>query len=111
MYERGLGVGRSAQLAGMWYSASAGHGDREAPYLHGLMLQSAGGGRRNQEEVARLFRLAAERGHADAQRALGMLYANGEGVARSDPEAAQWLHKSAAQGNDRAKQELARRRW
>ncbi|MEO6529027.1 MAG: sel1 repeat family protein, partial [Gemmatimonadaceae bacterium] len=54
---------------------------------------------------------AADRGHAESQYALGMLYANGEGVSRSDGEAAKWLKKAAAQGNDRARQELARRGW
>src|SRR4051794_37411993 len=39
-------------------------------------------------EAARLFKLAANQGNADAQVNLGVLYRNGRGVQQSDAEAA-----------------------
>jgi hypothetical protein len=111
MYERGLGVAPSMLVAAVWYSAAAGHGDREAQYRYALMLQYGSGVRQNPTEAAQWFLKAAERGHAEAQAALGMLYAIGDGVTQSDADAAKWLKRAAAQGSDRARQELVRRNW
>jgi TPR repeat protein/beta-lactamase regulating signal transducer with metallopeptidase domain len=45
---------------------------------------------------------AAERGHADAQSGLGILYAMGRGVDQNDKQAAAWFRKAADQGHDKA---------
>ena len=47
----------------------------------------------------REFRPLAEQGDADAQRYLGLMYANGEGVREDDAEAVRWLRKAAEQGD------------
>ncbi len=50
-------------------------------------------------EAAKWLRKAAERGHADAQFNLGVMYNNGEGVPEDDIEAVKWYRKAAEQGN------------
>ena len=46
----------------------------------------------------RLLRPLAERGDAEAQNNLGVMYDNGRGVPRDDTEAAKWFRKAADQG-------------
>ena len=55
----------------------------------------------------KLWRPLAEQGSADAQNDLGLLYANGYGVAQDDKQAAYWYRKSAEQGNANAQSNLA----
>ena len=40
--------------------------------------------------------------NAQAQVELSLMYAQGRGVVEDDTEAAKWLHKAAAQGNEKA---------
>lgn len=58
--------------------------------------------RRNPEEAARWYRLAAEGGNVDAQYNLGAMYEAGEGVPRDYGEAYKWLRRAAAQGDRHA---------
>ncbi|HBT97796.1 MAG TPA: hypothetical protein DEB25_09305 [Desulfobulbaceae bacterium] len=51
-------------------------------------------------------RLAAERGNAQAQNILGVLYAKGQGVTRNYQEAVNWYRRAAAQGNAQAQNNL-----
>jgi TPR repeat protein len=53
------------------------------------------------------YRLAAERGHHDAQYNLGFMYILGEGVTADVAEGLLWLHRSADQGNRSAMRLLA----
>ena len=48
--------------------------------------------------VEQQIRIKAEQGDAKAQNNLGVMYANGEGVARDDKQAAFWFRKAAEQG-------------
>jgi TPR repeat protein len=57
-------------------------------------------------ETVRLYRKAAEQGHALAQNSLGFMYENGRGVPLDDAEAVAWYRKAAEQGNDRAQHNL-----
>ncbi len=50
------------------------------------------------EEAARLFRLAAEQGNAEAQELLGRMYYWGSGVTGDKAEAARWYRLAAEQG-------------
>ncbi len=50
------------------------------------------------------FSVLAERGNPTAQFNLGAFYFNGQGVDRDERAAYEWLAKSAAQGNARARQ-------
>lgn len=45
------------------------------------------------------FKKEAKKGNADAQYALGILYASGKGVARDYKEAVKWYTKGAQQGH------------
>ena len=47
----------------------------------------------------KLARPLADQGDARAQSLLGLLYSNGRGVTRDDPEAARWFHRAAEQGD------------
>ena len=48
------------------------------------------------------YKLAAAKGHSDAQTALGSLFSSGLGVAQNFTEAARWFKKAAEQGNTSA---------
>lgn len=58
-------------------------------------------------EAARLYRRAAERGHAGAQVNLGRMHQAGRGVARDDAEAVRWYRRAADQGHPFAQFNLA----
>jgi uncharacterized protein len=45
------------------------------------------------------YRMAADKGDAQAQYDIGLLYSNGMGVSRDDKIAFQWFHVAAAQGH------------
>jgi hypothetical protein len=53
------------------------------------------------------YRLAAERGHDDAQYNLGFMYVLGEGVSPNVEEGLLWLHHAADRGNTSAMRLLA----
>ena len=54
----------------------------------------------------REWKLLAEQGNASAQNNLGVMYENGEGVARDDKTAAEWYTRAAEQGNADAQNNL-----
>jgi TPR repeat protein len=56
------------------------------------------GVKRDYQEAAKWYQLAADQGLAKAQVALGELYEAGQGVPRDDAEAAKWYRKAADQG-------------
>ena len=53
-------------------------------------------------DAVKWFRKAAERGHAEAQFALGACYCDGEGVEKNQTEAVKWFRKAAEQGQKEA---------
>jgi TPR repeat protein len=59
-------------------------------------------------EAARLFRLAAAQGHADAQFNLGYIFESGKGVETDRVEAIRLYRLAAAQGNAYATAALKR---
>jgi TPR repeat protein len=58
-------------------------------------------------EAARVMRVRAEHGEADAQYSLGNSYRQGEGVPRDYAESVRWLRKAADQGDAKAQSDLA----
>ncbi|MFC0349152.1 tetratricopeptide repeat protein [Undibacterium danionis] len=52
------------------------------------------------------FNGLAERGNADAQHVLGIMYDSGQGVAKNEQQAAAWYRKAADQGHAGAQREL-----
>ena len=55
--------------------------------------------RRESAEVVRMITEAAERGDAEAQSHLGIMYFQGHGVPQSGALAAEWFRKAADQGH------------
>lgn len=53
----------------------------------------------NYQVAVKLFRLAANNGHADARYALGSMYTYGEGVPSDNQEAVKWYRLAAGQGH------------
>ena len=63
-------------------------------------------------EAARLYRLAAEQGNAEAQTTLARFYETGRGgLAKDEPEAARLYRLAADQGNAYAQNKLADFNW
>ena len=53
----------------------------------------------------------ADKGDADAQNALGLRYASGDGVSQDEREAVSWFTKAAENGNVKAQVALGTRYW
>lgn len=51
------------------------------------------------EQAAKLYRPLAEKGNAEAQYVLGMMYRAGRGVERDNKEASKWYQLAAEQGH------------
>lgn len=60
------------------------------------------------EEAARLYKLAAAQGDAEAQAALGNFYMTGRGVAKDEKKALSYFSEAAEQGHVLALQVLAK---
>lgn len=72
-------------------------GNPNAQYRTGIILRDGlSGGEKQTREAAKMFQLAAKKGHFEAQFALGKLHFEGDGV-RKDYRVAARLYKSAAQ--------------
>ncbi|MBI4661709.1 MAG: SEL1-like repeat protein [Verrucomicrobia bacterium] len=67
-------------------------------YDTGLRHANGDGVKQDFTEAAKWYRLAAEAGHAAAQKNLGLLYASGKGVPQDYAEAEKWLREAAAHG-------------
>jgi TPR repeat protein len=87
---RGLALGRESEEAGSCF------GQLVVAWCHG---EGCGGVAQDYAEAARLYRLAAAQGHADALLNLGYMFANGQGVAQDHAEAVRLYSLAAAQGN------------
>ncbi|MGN7611840.1 tetratricopeptide repeat protein, partial [Magnetococcales bacterium HHB-1] len=83
----------------------------EASYQMGLLLERRSALKKeritNKNNALFYFTQAAERGLAQAQERLGLLYADGRGVDRNYQKAEFWLKKAALQGKIRAQYSLA----
>lgn len=64
------------------------------------------GGQVNNAKAAELFTIAAENGHAEAQRWLGNCYRYGYGVSKDLQKARYWYQQAANQGNRDARLQL-----
>jgi TPR repeat protein len=62
---------------------------------------------REMNEVIDMWRNAADQGYADAQRNLGIMYAQGQGAKQDFAEAERWLRKAADQGEALAQHNLS----
>ncbi len=56
----------------------------------------------NFEKAAKLYKKSAEKGYAEAQYSLGLMYSLGTGMEWDDAEAVKWYQKAAEQGHTEA---------
>lgn len=73
--------------------------DANAHFQRGLRYAQGEGVPQDYAEAVKWYRLAAEAGHASAQKNLGFLYASGKGLPQDNSEAEKWFRKAAAQGH------------
>ncbi len=66
------------------------------------MCRQGLGGPQDFEEALRWFRRAAEQGNGGAQNHLGLMYFEGDGIAKDEIEAYKWAYLSAQQGVEQA---------
>ncbi len=75
-----------------YYSYAASYfGDPQAQYSLAEMLRAGEGGKKDQRQAARWYKLAAQKGHARAQAQLGRLMLEGVGIQRSPVKGLMWL--------------------
>jgi TPR repeat protein len=96
---RGLALGRESEAAGSCFGQYVVGKCYRFGYFFGGVAQ-------DDAEAARLFRLAAEQGHAGAQMSLGYMFNNGQGVAQDTAEAIRWYRLAAEQGDADAQYNL-----
>jgi TPR repeat protein len=107
-YRDGLGVPRDYAQAVKWFRLAAEKGDAFAQIKVGGMYLLGQGVAEDHVEALSWFRKAAEQGHAGGQLLVGEAYLWGNGgVPKNLTLARDWLVKSAAQGNEKAKARLA----
>lgn len=68
----------------------------------GLSVQGGEGGPQDNAEALSWFRKAADHGSADAQYALGVIYADGTGVPADNEAAASWFDAACRNGSRKA---------
>lgn len=94
--------------ARIYYEKSAAQNySRGLNNLGMFTVQGRGGLTTNKAKGFELIRRAAEQGLARAQLNAGVMLASGDGVTKDIPKAIEWFSKSAAQGNEEAKKQLA----
>jgi hypothetical protein len=99
--ERGLALGRESAAAGSCFGQ----------YVVGACYYNGCGGvAEDYAEAVRLYRLAADQGHAGAQNNLGSMIEIGLGVAQDRAEAIRLYRLAAAQGDEFATAALRRLR-
>jgi len=97
IYARGWGVPRDTADALRWFQM-ANQPDSDGPRTDWAVIEGHG---IQQDAVQAIYwyRLAADKGHPEAQYNLAGFYASGKGVKRDEEQAARWVSASATQGN------------
>ncbi len=113
MYEQGIGVKLDYKEAIKWYRLAAKQGNADSQYRLGAMFSpnaynlakySQGRDVENADDelnswlrlAAKSYRLAADRGDANAQYWLGRLFAYGHGVKQDSEESEKWFRAAFA---------------
>ena len=86
----------TAALAALLLACAApAWADDHAQFQQGYTAYQAG----NYAQALRLWQPLAQKGNAEAQFALGLMYDKGQGVVKNDRQAAAWYQKAANQGH------------
>lgn len=102
------GIAPDESRARRFFAYAASYfGDPDAQYQLAEMYLTGRGGEKNERQAVRWFKLAANKGHAQAQAAFGRLLFEGIGVARNPTRGLMWLDLAAqSSGGDSAIQDL-----
>jgi TPR repeat protein len=100
-YDNGIGTPRDVEQAIHWYQKAAEQGLAEAQFnlAHILVDEDI-----SATAAAEWMAKAAAQGMVDAQYLMGVIFAEGIGVARDDDEARRWLQRAIDQGHAEAAQ-------
>ena len=90
---------RNAQSNSSTSTSNLKNTDADTQYQEGEKYFYGRGVTKSFEEAIKWYRMAAEKGHAAAQNALGYMYKNGLGVETDYFEAVKWLMLAAKQGH------------
>ena len=83
----------------IWYQKAAENGDIESAYIAAIMYAENFDIKPDAVKAAKLLEQAANAGYPAAQADYGLIVYQGNGVARSINDAAQWFKKSAEAGD------------
>lgn len=107
LYRKGLGVPLDAEKADSLLRAAADKDFNDARYVLADRLFSASGAdEAKRQEAARLWLDAARQGHGLSAYRLGLLYWNGEAVARDLVRGRAWMSRASAHGVEEAQDAL-----
>ncbi|WP_343215814.1 tetratricopeptide repeat protein [Ensifer sp. M14] len=90
-----------------WFERASLAGDDVAAFNLAVILDEGRLVPEDNAEADRFYRLAVERGNADAMVNLGLMLETGEGVARDLPAARAVFRKAAAEGDAYAERKVA----
>jgi len=107
MYARGWGVPRDQADALRWFQM-ANAPDADGPPTDWTVIEGYGTNQ-DPKQAAYWYRLAAEKGHPEAQFNLGRLYASGKGVEHDEEQALRWIRAAASLGYAPAQADLGAR--
>ena len=99
MYEKGLGVERSATEAKLWYQMAAEAGNASAMHNLAVLFASGADGTVDSASALRWFQKAADLGVGDSQFNLGVMKGKGQGVPQDLEESYKWLAILAKSGD------------
>lgn len=95
MFQYGIGVERSIEIAFGHYVDSAEAGNPEGMNTLGILYESGIHVEQSYFEAINWYRASAEAGNGYAMTNLGLMYYNGRGVQSSNSTAAHWFHAAA----------------
>jgi TPR repeat protein len=108
MYDQADCVPKDAFEAVKWFRMAAEKGKVDAQWMLGLTYAFGTSVPKDGAEAVKWLRRAAENRHVGAQSVLGKIYAEGNGVPKDFVQAHIWLNIAGAQGDDFAKNLMAR---
>jgi len=107
LYRRGLGVEENSERAHRFLAEAAETGFAEAQYLlAALTMRDDNASESERQAAVRWWLTAARKGHALSQYRLGLLYWNGEAVARDLVRGFAWVQLAAEDGLEDAQTAL-----
>ncbi len=95
LYERGIGVARSFDLAAEWYRKAAANGHADAQFSYARLYDMGHGVDKSPEAAWQWYLKAAESGSAPAQYHVANAYMSGKGVERDLVQAYVWFTRAA----------------